>query len=142
MLPTDIQPIASPKCEFDLCDDTVVKGRYCKKHFNIAKAQLKADQAQDNLKILEKIYTHVTVKSVKGCHIWQGQPNEKGYGRSTVNGVRMYVHRIVYERTRGVVDFGKMLHHKCGNRLCVNPEHIEVVSHLEHGKKHLSWRGK
>lgn len=40
-------------------------------------------------------------------------------------------HRVAYELTRGKVPTNMCLDHLCKNRLCVNPEHLEIVTLVE-----------
>jgi len=40
-------------------------------------------------------------------------------------------HRVSYELFVGPIPDGKMLHHICNIRLCVNYEHLEPVTHKE-----------
>ncbi len=78
-----------------------------------------------------------------GCWIWQGTVNNsksgQGYGASFFHGVRMPAHRAVYMELVG--DPGdKDLHHRCGNRRCVNPQHLEPLDRKTHVIK--TWRPK
>lgn len=51
-----------------------------------------------------------------------------GYGRFTVNGERVRVHRFAYELLVGPIPDGHVLDHLCRNRRCVNPDHLEAVT--------------
>lgn len=63
----------------------------------------------------------------RGCWIWQFNRNPKGYG--TWNG--RLAHSLVYERLVGRVPAGLELDHICRVRPCVNPAHLEIVTHTE-----------
>lgn len=66
-------------------------------------------------------------RSPDGCWLWTGSINQHGYGR---DGKRL-AHRVVWEALRGPVANGLELDHLCKARRCVNPEHIEAVTHAE-----------
>lgn len=73
---------------------------------------------------------------VKGdCWNWTGTLNNRGYGAVSW-GERnpKQVHRLIYELLIGPIPDGKELHHKCKNRRCCNPEHLELISREEHLK--------
>lgn len=67
-----------------------------------------------------------------GCLEWQGGLDKDGYGRfcgPKRKGVR--AHRWAYEHWVGRIPDGAVIDHLCRNRKCVNPEHLEAVSHRE-----------
>lgn len=39
----------------------------------------------------------------------------------------MLVHRAAYEIEHGPIPHGAQIHHVCGNKLCINPEHLQVA---------------
>jgi hypothetical protein len=47
----------------------------------------------------------------------------------------MAVHRVMFIATFGPVPGKKQIDHKCRNRLCVNPRHLEMVTHLKNQKR-------
>jgi hypothetical protein len=55
------------------------------------------------------------------CWFWRGAVST-GYGR--FRGVR--AHRFAYVLVKGPIPSELMVRHLCGNKLCVNPHHLEV----------------
>lgn len=62
------------------------------------------------------------------CWVWCGEINRNGYGRVWINGKRVMVHRVVYELLVGPIEVGLVLDHRCRNRRCCNPKHLEPVT--------------
>ena len=67
------------------------------------------------------------------CVVWPGQIDRYGYGRITPSrpGATRKAHRVVYERLIGHIPTGMQIDHLCRNRACVNPAHLEPVTHHE-----------
>jgi len=69
-----------------------------------------------------------------GCWIWQGAKSV-GYG-SMWNGERtMGAHRWAYEQFKGKIPEGLHCDHLCRVRACVNPNHLEAVTHQENVRR-------
>ena len=66
-----------------------------------------------------------------GCWEWQGARDQDGYGRC--RGLR--AHQVAYIQTYGAIPDGKELHHTCSYRTCVNPGHLEAITHADHMRK-------
>jgi len=68
------------------------------------------------------------------CHLWKGPTSGEGrgggYGRMSLNGQTVAVHLVTYTHFFGYIPKKKQIDHKCNNRLCCNPAHLEMVSHL------------
>jgi DNA-binding transcriptional regulator YiaG len=65
------------------------------------------------------------------CWIWQGSVNHAGYGRNS----RGMAHRSYYAEANGPIPDGFTIDHLCRVRACVNPEHMEVVTHKENTRR-------
>lgn len=63
-----------------------------------------------------------------GCWIWMAT-GSRGYGSIAVNRIHQRAHRISYELHKGVIPAGFDVDHLCGVKSCVNPYHLEAVSH-------------
>lgn len=80
----------------------------------------------------ERAMRRVLVDESTGCWEWQGSKVPAGYGHLNVGGGRFrHAHIVTYEELVGVVPDGLELDHLCRNRSCVNPEHLEAVTHHE-----------
>jgi hypothetical protein len=66
-----------------------------------------------------------------GCWLWLGKDNGRGYGQLWVDGRTVAAYRFSYELHVGPIADGYELDHLCRNRLCVNPTHLEPVTHRE-----------
>jgi len=68
------------------------------------------------------------------CLIWDGQISNAGYGRvmlKTDDGNKMLsAPRAAYQLFIGPVHKDKIVTQRCRNRLCVNPEHLELVDEI------------
>lgn len=78
------------------------------------------------------------VRKTEGCWIWQGSKNNKGYGLFSVACKRTLAHRYAFTLIVGEIPPSKHLDHLCRQPLCVNPRHLEVVSHRENVLRGLS----
>lgn len=65
------------------------------------------------------------------CWIWQLSTHKLGYGTMWDSERMVYAHRLYYERASGAIPIGKELDHLCRQRSCVNPNHLEPVTHAE-----------
>lgn len=70
------------------------------------------------------------------CLLWTGGLFKTGYGQFWDGDRTVKAHIWLYQRWVGEVPEGRMLHHHCHNRPCVNPLHLEPVTPKEHGEAH------
>jgi HNH endonuclease len=75
-----------------------------------------------------------------GCHLWLGTKDD-GYGKFVLEGKRhVRAHRYAYALTRAPVDEDLCIHHLCGERACVNPDHLQPATRSLHSKLHAAKR--
>lgn len=87
--------------------------------------------------ILERLEEKYIPEPMSGCWIWTAAINSCGYGSFNVNGEICGAHNILFRELGGVIPQGFELDHKCRNRACVNPHHLEVVTHQINAKRGL-----
>lgn len=97
--------------------------------------------ATATLSPVERLARHFSIEpSTDGCWIWTGAlSSQGGYpGFTDSDGHFTYAHRFMYENTFGAIPDGWHIHHVCGNRKCIRPEHLEALSPEEHRARHLA----
>lgn len=66
-----------------------------------------------------------------GCVEFTGALDSLGYARVIKDSRSQMVHRLAYELCVGPIPDGLTIDHLCRNRACVNPGHLEPVTHRE-----------
>ena len=64
------------------------------------------------------------IKKQKGCWIWQGGIQSKGYGSVQYLGKTWLTHRVAWILAHGPIPTGAMVLHRCDRPPCVNPKHL------------------
>lgn len=84
---------------------------------------------------VERLSSKIVISD--GCWLWTGSLNRKGYPMVRVDAAREWclAHRAVYELLVGVIPEGLELDHLCRVRGCVNPAHLEPVTHAENMRR-------
>ena len=76
-----------------------------------------------------------TQRTERGCVEWIGLRTKGGYGTCNFNGLKTTAHRASFIRSGKSIPDGMELDHLCKNTICVNPDHLEVVSHRENVRR-------
>lgn len=84
----------------------------------------------------QRFHAKYEVDAVSGCWNWTAHISTEGYGTigETVEpgrSVSLYAHRVSYEMHKGPIPAGLVVDHMCNNTRCVNPEHLQAISHRE-----------
>jgi hypothetical protein len=69
------------------------------------------------------------------CWLWLAAASH-GYGRVRMDGRTMAAHRVIWELLVGPIPAGLILHHRCDHKLCVNPDHLELMAQPGHAHGH------
>lgn len=75
------------------------------------------------------------VERTATCWLWKGQLDAGGYGHLRFRGRFVKAHALAFELTSGPIPDGLELDHLCKVRNCVNPDHLEPVTHEENCRR-------
>lgn len=84
------------------------------------------------------------VQITPACWEWTASQNGRGYGqigRGCAGEGTALAHRVSYEIHHGDIPAGLIVRHKCDNRVCVNPDHLELGTHADNTQDMLE-RGR
>jgi hypothetical protein len=82
-------------------------------------------------KTAERFNAKWVVDLATGCWVWLGSTNGRGYGEIRVAGRKVYAHRWSVENSGRTIPAGFEVDHLCRNPSCVNPAHLDIVTHVE-----------
>lgn len=85
---------------------------------------------------VERFWSHVDKDGPGGCWLWTGNLNHLGYARYFITvapktRISVPAHQFAYEALVGPAPDGLEPDHLCRVRHCVNPAHVEWVTHRE-----------
>ncbi|TNF35282.1 MAG: hypothetical protein EP315_06140 [Gammaproteobacteria bacterium] len=84
-----------------------------------------------NERLQQKILTSMVTSQENECWNWTGQISNSGYGRLMIKDEHNQTcmesaQQVSYMAFIGPVPQGMLARQICNNRLCVNPEHLEL----------------
>ena len=92
----------------------------------------------DATRAQERLLASVRKNADTGCWEWAGQVSNSGYGRTMLRdadgSTRMQsAHLASYELFIGPIPPHRQVRQSCGNRLCINPDHLELIDPAANG---------
>lgn len=93
--------------------------------------------------IIRRIVDNCKLNEELECWEWQGADSGKGngagrgYGRISIDGHTSAVHRVMWSCVNGYLPHKKQIDHKCNNRICCNPDHLELVTCKQNHKRRI-----
>ena len=85
--------------------------------------------------LLQRLERHIEPCPASGCWLWLGPIDNCGYGKMMIWYKRYFAHHIAWLIYKKTIPVGLEFDHLCRVRCCVNPAHLELVSHAENVKR-------
>ena len=116
-----------------ICGRVIYARGLCSKHHR--RWLRHGDTADHRLDSETRFWTKVDRGTDDECWLWLGTKGLNGYGIFAHEGRRTGAHRYAYELLIGPISDGLTIDHLCRVRACVNPKHLEPVTHLENVRR-------
>lgn len=145
-MPTQYNP-DHPLCSVPGCQRQAQRTRRCARHLR----QLGPDTSPHVRKrrsplgcFWAKVDKNGPAWSGTPCWLWLGAKNHGGYGQAKKpsgrrGGFTVSAHRLAYELFVGAIPAKLEIDHLCRNRACVNPAHLEAVTHRVNDLRGISF---
>lgn len=140
----DPEPRKRNTCSVVSCNEHVKGHEMCETHYmrwyrhgDVTITLRQRDTGPDEIRWLNKVSVEAP-----GCWLWSSGQQGHGYGAYSYGGKSIAAHIYVYQLLVGPVPRGLELDHLCRVRHCVNPDHLEPVTHLENTVRGTYGRGK
>lgn len=114
------------------------RGKFCS-------VKCRASMPIPHVPVAERFWSKVDKRGPSECWLWTGSRNRKGYGAMGValpgrRSTTKMAHVVSYELHVSAVPEGKEIDHTCFTRNCVNPAHLEAVTHAENIRRSAARR--
>lgn len=122
----------STKCSFPECGRPFYAKDLCSGHWQQQRKGQELRPLRSQITLEQRFWQKVT--KTPDCWLWTASTGSHGYGHISVDGQMRTAHRIAWELTNGPIPDGMDLDHRCGNRACVNPAHLRVVTRSQNNQ--------
>jgi hypothetical protein len=87
-------------------------------------------------------FEYVDLGYTTPCKVWSRGLMSEGYGsRGNPNERKnKLTHREAYEAVHGTIPEGFVIHHLCGQKTCLEVDHMDAMSRGDHLRHHAIWR--
>ena len=132
-------------CKVDDCDNGRYYKDFCKAHYmRVLRGQdvnapmhrhfkddLRESYSSGNMQeVFSKVKARCIIVDEAGC--WEyPRANGKGYGELHVGGPAVLAHRLMARIALPDYEDHLQVHHKCANRVCCNPAHLQMLTSRE-----------
>ena len=130
-------------CSIDQCHNRVWARRWCDKHYRRWRAHGDPEALFTGKPPAERFWEKVDLNGPvpsdpwiplsMGCWLWVASLDRGGYGQFRVSTSPfdgpVRAHRFAYEQLVGPIPSDREIDHLCRVRHCVNPDHLEPVTH-------------
>lgn len=124
------------RCQVAGCVNLVWRRAWCCKHYTL---WLRHGDPQASRRFNGSVGERILARLVitETCWFFNGAHDSSGYAHigNGKRGKHIKVHRWMYENFKGPIPEGLEPDHLCRVRLCINPDHLEPVTHQENMKR-------
>lgn len=132
-------------CQMDGCAKPHKAKGYCQAHYMRLRKYGSAETTADAPRLdgrEAQLRHHGWTVTERGCWEWAGSRFSNGYGQVSVNNSPTGAHRLAYRTWVGPIPEGMVVRHKCDNKPCMNPEHLELGTTQDNINDRVARKGK
>jgi len=134
-------PVLGKVCSIEGCNKQFLARGWCNMHYFRWKAhgdpthlvQRKSFETTAN----EYLLANSDKPAGSECWVWKRRVTKHGYGHINPKWGHHQVHRLAYATWVGSIKKHSQIHHKCSNKACINPDHLQEVTKTDNAAEML-----